>query len=132
VLDPGWAERARDSYLEARSGRQGCAFDTYWGIVPNQVARVRWQFGRQDPLGYVFKAPLTVDMTARGNVAAIAIPDRASCDRPTVVTLYGHHGQLLSQTGNPANLNRITRPVRHGNPFVYKRLQHRPGPNSRH
>jgi hypothetical protein len=42
------------------------------------------------------------------------------------VTLYGHDGQVLSHTGNTSNLNRITRPINHGNPFAYKSLFHRP------
>ena len=69
----------------------------------------RWQFGRQDPLGYVHKAPLTVDLTVHGNVAVTTIPQRAGCDSPTTVTLYGHDGQVLSHTGNAADLERITR-----------------------
>ena len=36
---------------------------------------------------------------------------------PDVVTLYGTNGQVISQHGNPAALNQITRPVRHGKPF---------------
>ena len=56
-LDPEMGERTADAYLAARSGRH-CALDTYWGIVPDQVTRVRWQFGRQDPHGYVTKRRL--------------------------------------------------------------------------
>jgi hypothetical protein len=123
---PRGGDTARDAYIIARTGRQACGLDTYSVIVPNQVARIRWQFGRQDPLGYVFKAPLTVNMTPRGNVAVTTIPQRASCDRPAAVTLYGHDGQVLSHTGNTSNLNRITRPINHGNPFAYKSLFHRP------
>lgn len=124
---PSGGETARDAYITARTGRQGCGLDTYSVIVPNQVARIRWQFGRQDPLGYVFKAPLTVNMAVHGNVAVATIPQRTSCDRPATVTLYGHNGQILSHTGNTSNLNRITRPINHGNPFSYKQLFHRPG-----
>jgi hypothetical protein len=120
-------DTARDAYIIARTGHQACALDTYSVIVPNQVARIRWQFGRQDPFGYVFKAPLTVNLTPRGNVAVTTIPQRASCDRPAAVTLYGRDGQVLSHTGNTSNLNRITRPINQGNPFAYKRLFHRPG-----
>lgn len=131
VLNPAGGESAGDAYLIDRSGRQGCALDTYWIVAPDQVARIRWQFGRQDPLGYVYKAPLTVDLTVHGNVAVTTIPQRAGCDSPTTVTLYGHDGQVLSHTGNAADLERITRPVRHGNPFAYRarmrRFRGRPG-----
>jgi hypothetical protein len=48
------------------------------------------------------------------------------CDSPAAVTLYGHSGQVLSHTGNTRNLNRITRPINHGNPFAYKSQFHRP------
>jgi hypothetical protein len=131
VLNARGGYTARDAYITARAGRQACGLDTYWVIVPNQVARIRWQFGHQDPMGYVFNAPLTVNMTVRCNVAATTIPQRASCDRPAAVTLYGQNGQVLSQTGDGSNLTRITRPVRHGNPFAYKRLFfHRPGPHT--
>jgi hypothetical protein len=54
------------------------------------------------------------------------IPQRTSCDRPAAVTLCGHDGQVLSHTGDTSNLNRITRPINHGNPFAYKSLLHRP------
>lgn len=118
-------ENARDAFIIARTGRQACSLDTYSVLVPNRVARIRWQFGRQDPLGFVFKAPLTVNMTVHGNVAVATVPERASCDRPAAVTLYGHDGQVLSQTGNTSNLNRITRPINHGNPFTYQSLFHR-------
>jgi hypothetical protein len=123
---PPGGDTARDAYIIARTGRQACDLDTYSVIVPNQVARIRWQFGRQDPLGYVFKAPLTVNLAPRGNVAVTTLPQRTSCDRPAAVTLYGHDGQVLSHTGNTSNLNRITRPINHGNPFAYKILLHRP------
>jgi hypothetical protein len=129
--DPRGGGTARDAYITARTGRQECGLDTYSVIAPNQVARIRWQFGRQDPMGYVFNGPLTVNMIVHGNIAVTTIPQRASCDRPAAVTLYGHSGEVLSQTGNASNLNRITRPVRHGNPFAYKSLFfHRPEPNT--
>jgi hypothetical protein len=124
--NPSGGLTARDAYITARTGRQACGLDTYSVIVPNQVARIRWQFGRQDPLGYVFNAPLTVNMTVHDNIAVATIPQRASCDRPDAVTLYDRTGQVLSQTGSTSNLNQITRPVNPGNPFAYKRLFHRP------
>jgi hypothetical protein len=58
------------------------------------------------------------------------LPNSAVCepwrDRPAAVTLYSRDGQVLSHTGSSSNLNRITRPVNHGNPFAYKSLFHRP------
>jgi hypothetical protein len=114
------------AYITARTGNQARGLDTYSVIVPNQVARIRWQFGRQDRLGYVFNAPLTVNMTVHGNIAVATIPQRASCDRPAAVTLYGRNGQVLSHTGSTSTLNRITRPVNHGNPFSYQSLFHQP------
>lgn len=130
VLNPGGGENAGDAYLIARSGRQGCALDTYWVVAPDQVAGIRWQFGRQDRQGYVYKSPLTVNLTVHGNVAVTTIPQRASCDSPANVTLYGHDGQVLSHTGTATNLDRITRPVRRGNPFAYQELLRRPGRSS--
>jgi len=131
--NPSGGLTARDAYITARTGRQACAVDTYSVIVPNQVARIRWQFGRQDPLGYIFNAPLTVNMTVHGNVAVATIPQRASCDRPDAVTLYDRTGRVLSQTGSTSNLNQITRPVNPGNPFAYRRLSRRPtGGTGRH
>jgi hypothetical protein len=122
VMNPSGGETAGAAYLTARTGRQACGLDTYWVIVPNQVARIRWQFARQDPLGYVFNTPLSVTMSVHGNIAATTIPQRASCDRPAAVTLYGRAGDVLSQTGRTNNINQVTRPVNHGNPFAYKRL----------
>jgi len=116
VLDPGGSYAAKYAYIEARAGRQGCGVSTYWNIVPNQVAQIRWQFPRQDAYGYVYKAPLTVNIPVHENTAVATIPTRASCDRPSVVTLYGHNGQILSHAGSATNLNRITRPIRRGNP----------------
>ncbi|MGH8301090.1 MAG: hypothetical protein ACRET5_06440 [Steroidobacteraceae bacterium] len=126
LSNPRGGESARAAFIIARTGNGACGLDTYTVIAPNQVARIRWQFGRQDRAGYVFNAPLTVNMTAHGNIAVATIPQRTSCDRPAAVTLYGHDGQVLSHTGNTSNLNRITRSVNHGNPFAYKRLFHRP------
>jgi hypothetical protein len=129
VMSSAGGERSGDAYLEARTGRQGCGLDTYWVIAPDQVAQIRWQFGRQDSVGYVFNAPLTINLTVHGNAAVTTVPQRTSCDRPATITLYGHDGQILSHTGNPTILNRVTRPVRHGNPFSYQRMLHRPAPN---
>lgn len=105
----------RIAYIDAVGGG-GCSLDTHWSIVPNRVARVRWQFPRQDSYGFIYNAPLTVNIPVRGNVAVATIPARASCDHASVVTLYGPSGQVLGHHGSAANLNRITRPIRHGNP----------------
>jgi len=120
----------RSAYMEAvGGGGAGCFLDTYIGVAPNNVSRVRWEFPRQDRQGYVYKAPLTVDIPVRDNVVATTIPQRATCDGPSVVALYGPRGGLLIQTGRTANLDRITRPIRHGNPFAGRdRLERRPRP----
>lgn len=123
---PKGGTSSRAAYITARTGGQACSLDTYTAIVPNRVARIRWQFGRQDRLGYVFKGPLTVNFIIHDNLGVATIPERASCDRPAAVTLYGDSGQVLSQTGSTRNLDRITRPVNHGNPFGYQQLLHRP------
>jgi len=126
LVNPSGGESARAAYVTARTGNQACTLDTYSVIVPNRVARIRWLFGRQDRMGYVYSAPLTVNMTVHGNIAVTTIPQRTSCDRPAAVTLYALDGQVLSHTGNTSRLNRITRPVNHGNPFSYKSVLHRP------
>jgi hypothetical protein len=102
----------------ARGGPTGCSADVEDNIVPDSVTRIRWQFPRQDSYGYVYKAPLTINVPVIQNVAIALIPQRASCDKPTVVTLYGTRGQILSQRGNPASLDRIRKPIRHGNPLA--------------
>jgi hypothetical protein len=109
---------ARTLLFFARGGPDGCSADVEDNIVPDGVTRIRWQFPRQDSYGYVYKAPLTVNVPVIQNVAIALIPQRASCDKPTVVTLYGTHGQILSQRGNPASLDRIRKPIRHGNPLT--------------
>ena len=95
--------------------------------MPNNVTRVRWQFPRQDHYGYVYKAPLTLNIAVHGNYAIATIPGRAPCDEPSVITLYGRDGNVIAHKGNPANLERITRPVRHGDPTAgIKQFEHRP------
>ncbi len=103
-------------YFEARHGPNGCSLQTLHNIVPDRVKRVVWQFPRQDSYGYVYKAPLTINIPVVNNVAIVTDRARASCDQPTVVTLYGANGRLLSRIGNPATLDRITHPIRHGHP----------------
>ena len=132
VMDPGGGYTAKYAYLEARVGGQGYGGTTYLNLVPNQVGQIRWQLPRQDHYGYVYKAPLTVNIPARGNTAIATIPTRAPCDRPSVVTLYGHRGQILSRTGGTANLDRITRPIRYGNPLAgLNRLDAKAAKNAR-
>ena len=133
TVSPSWIRgsyAAKYAYIEARAGRQGCGVSTYWNIVPNQVAQIRWQFPRQDAYGYVYKAPLTVNIPVHENTAVATIPTRASCDRPSVVTLYGQNGKILSHTGS-ATVNRITRPIRHGNPLAGLREAPRSGVKER-
>lgn len=131
VMDPGGSYLAAYAYLEARTGGQGCGGTTYFNLVPNQVARIRWQLPRQDRYGYVYKAALTINIPVHGNTAIATIPTRAPCDRPSVVTLYGHNGQVLSQTGSAAKLDQIARPIRHGNPLAgLDRLDARAAKNS--
>ena len=105
-------------YHFARYGPSGSSIYTHYNIVPDRVARIRWQFSRQDSYGYVYKTPLTVNIPVVQNVAIAVITSRRPSDSPTVVTLYNARGQVISETGNPADLDRITRPVRHGNPFA--------------
>jgi hypothetical protein len=71
-------------------GGSGCFLDTYIGFAANNVSRIRWEFPRQDRQGYVYEAPFIVEIPVRDNVAATTIPQRATCDRPSVVALYGH------------------------------------------
>ena len=84
--------------------------------MPDGIARIRWQFPRQDGYGYVYKGPLTVNVPVRQNVAIATIDGRASCDMPSVVTLYNARGQIISKLGNTADLDRIARPIRPGAP----------------
>lgn len=105
-------------YFLAQRGPSSCGGYTGSNIVPDGVAQVRWQFPRQDAYGFVYKAPLTVSIPVVQNVAIATITARASCDRPSVVTLYNSRGQIISHVGSAANLDRITRPIRHGNPFA--------------
>ncbi len=103
-------------YFLARHGPNGCAGAALHNIVPDRVARIRWQFPRQDQYGYVYKTPLTVNVQVRQNVAIATVKGRAACDKPTVVTLYDARGQIISKIGNAADLNRITRPIQPGSP----------------
>lgn len=116
----------RIALIEALSGG-GCALNTVFSVIPNNVTWVRWQFPRQDRYGYLYKAPLTLNVPVRGNYAIATIPGRASCDKPSVITLYGRDGNVIATKGNPAKLDLITRPIRHGDPTAgLKQSEHRP------
>jgi hypothetical protein len=95
--------------IEARPGLGGCSGRTLFSLMPNGVARVRWQFPRQDRAGAVYPSVLSVTVAATENVAVATITGRASCDKPTVATLYGHDGHVLQRFGNPATLNQTIR-----------------------
>jgi hypothetical protein len=127
IISPGgMVPSNRIARIEALFGG-GCALNTLFSVMPNGVTRVRWQFPRQDHYGYVYKAPLTLNIPVRGNYAIATIPGRASCDRPSVITLYDRDGNVIAHKGNPANLGRITRPVRHGDPTAgISGLEHHP------
>jgi hypothetical protein len=110
---PHWTTRLRARYLLDNRSR------------PSRTDPLT--IGRRDSFGYVFNAPLTVNLIVHDNIAVTTIPRRASCDRPATVTLYGENDQVLSHTGNTRKLNSITRPVKRQNPFAYKTLFfHRP------
>ena len=112
--------------IEARM-KPGCGAGLLWRQMPNDVARVRWQLPRQDRYGYVYSAPLALSIPARGNLAIAVVHGRASCDQPSVTTLYARDGRVIGRVGNPSDLNAITRPIRHGNPpAALNRLDHRP------
>jgi hypothetical protein len=112
----GGGASAASLYFFARRGPTGCDGNTLHNIVPDGIARIRWQFPRQDAYGYVYKGPLTVNVPVRQNVAIATINGRASCDKPSVVTLYDARGQIISKLGNATALDRITRPIRRGPP----------------
>ena len=87
-----------------------------YNIIPDGVSRMQWLYNRQDDLGFVYRHPLTMNVPVRDNVVIATVPGRTPCELPNVVKLYGA-GRLLRTIGNPALVNRITRPVRHGKPF---------------
>jgi hypothetical protein len=89
-------------YFLARHGPNGCDGTTLHNIVPDGIARIRWQFPSEDENGNVYKAPLTVNVSVRQNVAIATINGRAPCDRPTGVTLYNARGQIISKIGGTA------------------------------
>lgn len=128
VIAPGLGSvNNRIAYMEAVSLGAGCAITTYWNIAPNNITRVRWALPRQDRYGYVYKSPMTIDIPVRNNVFVTTIPGRAPCQRPLAVTLYNASGKVVAKAGSPRNLNRITRPIRHGNPLLgVTRFEHKP------
>jgi hypothetical protein len=115
LSEGGGGATAGSLYFFARRGPNGCDGHTLHNIVLDGIARIRWQFPRQDQYGYVYKAPLTVNVPVRQNVAIATINGRASCDKPSVVTLYNARGRIISKLGNAAGLG-ITRPIRPGPP----------------
>jgi hypothetical protein len=96
----------RIASIEARSGG-GCSGSTIWSPMPNGIARVRWQFPRQDRYGNIYATSLSVTVSAQDNVAVATIHGRASCAKPTVTTLYNSNGQIVHRYGNPATLTRV-------------------------
>jgi hypothetical protein len=86
-------------YFEARHGPSGCDVDTLHNIVPDGIARIRWQFPGEDQSGKAPEAPLTVDVPVRQNVAIATVNGLGSCPTPSVVTLYNASGQIISQIG---------------------------------
>ena len=92
--------------IEARAGG-GCSGVTVWSLMPNGISRVRWQFPRQDRYGNTYPTPLSVTVPAQDNLAIATIHGRASCDKPTVTTLYDANGHVVDRYGNPAPLRRV-------------------------
>jgi hypothetical protein len=74
---------------------------TDWRVVPDGVARIRWQFPPGDARGDLSSTPLTVDVAVRGNTAVATIPGRTSCDQPQAVTLYASDGRIVARKTIP-------------------------------
>ena len=87
-------------YFLARHGPDGCDGNTLHNIVPDGIARIRWQFPSEDQSGNVHNTPLTVNVPVRQNVAIATINGLVSCAKPTAVTLYNASGQIISQIGS--------------------------------
>lgn len=95
----------RIARIQARSG-PSCSVDMYrtgvpngatvWSIVPNGVARVRWQFPREDDQGHLHSA-FTLDVPVHGNTAVATIPELAVCEQASVITLYGGDGRIIAR-----------------------------------
>jgi hypothetical protein len=86
-------------YFEARHGPNGCDGDTLHNIVPDGIARIRWEFPGEDRSGSNSTTPLIVNVPVRQNVAIATIPGLVSCAQPTSVTLYSPSGAVISQIG---------------------------------
>jgi hypothetical protein len=117
ITDSGGSLTLGPRLVEATLG-PGCFLGIDSRVIPDGIARVRWQFPRQDQQGYAFSAPLTVNVPVRDNVAIAYIPQRGACDQPTVITAYGPDGHVLARRGNPVTLNRVMRPIKPGNPLA--------------
>jgi hypothetical protein len=89
-------------YFLARHGPNGCSGNTLHNIVPDGIARIRWEFPSEDQSGNGSNAPLIVNVPVRENVAIATINGLASCAKPTVVTLYNTSGQIISKIGGTA------------------------------
>lgn len=85
-------------YFEARHGPNGCDGNTLHNIVPDGIARIRWEFPSADFYGNR-DAPVIVNVPVIQNVAIATIPGLISCAKPTSVTLFGASGQIISQIG---------------------------------
>ncbi|MGI8712303.1 MAG: hypothetical protein ACR2NR_03800 [Solirubrobacteraceae bacterium] len=86
-------------------------------VVPDAITRIRWSFARQDALGFVYRRPLTINVAVRNNAAITTVTARPPCESPDVATAYAPDGRVIASYGNPDNLNRIIRPIRHGRPW---------------
>jgi hypothetical protein len=82
----------------------------YYEVVPDGVARVRWEFPRH-PI-YVgggpvpqFRHALTTTVTVHDNVAAIRIPERGT---PARETWFAANGQLLASAALPTGAPKST------------------------
>ncbi len=82
-------------YFEARHGPNGCDGNTLHNIVPDGIARIRWEFPGEDQSGNVSNAPLIVNVPVRQNVAIATIKGLVSCAKPTSITLYNASGQVI-------------------------------------
>jgi hypothetical protein len=69
---------------------------TVWGIVPDGVARVRWQLPREDSQGHPLSV-VTLDVAVHGNTAVATIPGPAFCEQASAVTLYAADGRIIAR-----------------------------------
>ncbi len=102
----------------------------YFEIVPDGVASVRWVFPRQPgplfglPHNRAYATPLTVDVKAHDNVAAIALRPRGL--RASIDTWYSAGGNVIaSHRDASTQLNRIVHPPKPGPETPQSRLAER-------